>query len=165
MGQGGRAGLALAIGLLATSALASPTDPVLVLDAARSAAGTAGSWVRVDGVLPGDDLVQVAYPLQLVIQEQGTNPRFVRYDLSGGIVEGQSGLLDDGLDPTEAAALLLVGSAAADGAITGLGTGRIEVMLPTGFPSGPAQAQLFVLDDEGAIVSNAIDFTIAGATP
>jgi hypothetical protein len=158
--------LAAASILLASAALASPTDPVLVLDAVRSAAGAGPTWVRIDGILPGDDLVQIPYPLQLVIHEQNASPRFVRYDQSGAVVTGESALLEGGLDPADAEALLAVGTPAPDGAVTHVASGRIEVMLPAGFPAGPAQAQLFVLDGDGAIVSNAVPFTIvAGGAP
>lgn len=158
--------LAAACALVATAAFASPTDPVLVLDAVRSAAGAGPTWVRIDGTLPGDDLVQIPYPLQLVIYEQNASPRFVRYDLSGAVVTGESALLGGGLDPADAEALLSAGAPAPDGAVTHVASGRIEVMLPAGFPAGPAQAQLFVLDDDDAIVSNAVPFTIvAGGAP
>jgi hypothetical protein len=159
------AGLAAAALLVAGAALASPTDPVLVLDAVRSAAGSGAAWVRVDGELPGDDLVQIPYPLQLVVYESAPNPRFVRFDLGVGVVAGQSALLADGLDPAEAAALLAAGAPAADGALLHVGSGRIEVLLPAGFPAGAASVQLFVLDDGEAIVSNAVPFTIPGAAP
>lgn len=139
---------------LATAAAATPTDPTLALTAASAAAGTASRTVRVEGSFQAEDLVQLAYPIQLLVRETTNGTRYVRYDLSGVAVTGDEPALADGLQAGEATALLQEGNADASARVLFLGLGRLDVKLPTGFPGGPAEAVLFVLDEGEVILSN-----------
>jgi len=147
-----RCGLAATLACCAGApALATPTDPTLVLTAAASAAGGAGRVLRVDGSFHAQDLVQLAYPLQVLVRA-GT--LYVRFDLSDGAVIGSAPQLADGLQADEAEALLDEGAPAPDARVLFLGLGRLELALPASFPAGPAEAQLFVIDEGEAILSN-----------
>ena len=86
---------------LASGAFATPTDPTLVLTAAASATGALHRVVRVDGSFHAQDLVQLAYPLQVLVRDRRRT--YVRFDLSAGAVSGTAAALADGLQADEAA--------------------------------------------------------------
>jgi hypothetical protein len=46
-----------------------------------------------------------------------------------------------------------------------VGAGRIEVRLPSSFPIGDAEALLFFVDAEGAVVSNPLSLVIPALVP
>ena len=154
----------LALALLLSPALASgsPTDPVLALTAARSARGAGPILVQLEGSFPGADLVQLAYPLQIVVRETTSGAGYIRFDLAGGAVVGSAAELADGLDPDEALALLAQGTPEPDAQLVHLGLRRLELLLPASFPAGGAEALLFVVDEEEVILSNPIAFEIGG---
>ncbi|MFQ5352506.1 MAG: hypothetical protein ACE5D3_05465, partial [Candidatus Binatia bacterium] len=79
--------------------LAGSTDPVLAIGQIRARPAGAGSVVEVFGTWEFDNLVQVDFPLNVVVS-QGAN--FVRLPAGGLAAESGSfaGLLD-GLDPAE----------------------------------------------------------------
>jgi hypothetical protein len=159
-----RFGRALAIAVLLAPAWASgsPTDPVLALTGAGSARGAGLVLVQLEGSFPGADLVQLNYPLQILIRETSSGSGYVRFDLSGTTVSGSAAELADGLDADEALALLGQGAPAPDAQVVHLGLHRLEVTLPGSFPSGGAAAQLFVVDEGEVILSNPIPFVIGG---
>jgi hypothetical protein len=146
---------------LAEAALATPTDPTLALTAADFAGGAIHRVVRVDGSFQAQDLVQLAYPLQVLIHAGAS---YVRYDLSAGAFTGTAAELADGLQAGEAPGLLTKGTAADDAQVLFLGLGRLEVSLPAAFPSGPAAVQMFVIDEGETVLSNALPVSI-GAAP
>jgi len=154
--------LAMAALLAPASAMGSPTDPVLALTGARSARGTALVLIQLDGSFPGADLVQLAYPLQIVIRETSSGTGYIRFDLSGDAVAGSAAELADGLDSDDALALLGQGTPVSEAQLVHLGLRRLEVTLPASFPSGGAEAQLFVVDEGEVILSNPIPFVIGG---
>lgn len=141
---------------------ATITDPALALSRAAVTSGATARLVHLEGALPDEDLVQLAYPLQLLIWS-GAN--YVRYETGGEPVEGQAPQLADGLDPDEAIALLGHGAPSAGARIAFLGPGRIDVLLPATFPPGEAQAQLFVVEGADVLLSNPIPFAVPGEQP
>jgi hypothetical protein len=146
---------------LAGGALATPTDPTLALTGAGFAGGAIHRVVRVDGSFQAQDLVQLAYPLQVLVHAGAS---YVRYDLSAGAFTGTAAELADGLQAGEAPGLLTKGTAAADAQVLFLGLGRLEVSLPATFPAGPAAVQMFVIDEGETVLSNAVPVSI-GAAP
>ncbi len=153
--------LAVAMGA-ASPGFGGATDPTLALSEVSAESGTSLRLVRLVGVFPSQDLVQLAYPLQVLVRETGTGTGYVRYDLASGAFVGQSADLVDGLDPGEAAALVGEGTAAPDAGVAFLGRDAVEVLLPASFPAGPAEAQVFALDAVGGppILSNAVALTV-----
>lgn len=152
--------LAACLAAAAVPARATPTDPTLALTAATCVTGTALRVLRVDGSFHAQDLVQIAYPLQLLVH---VGASYVRFDLVSGTRTGLAPALADGLSADEAVALLGAGSPAPDGRILFLGAGRLEVALPESFPSGAAEAQLFVVDEGEPVLSNALSVAIGPA--
>ena len=146
-------------------ALASQTDPFLELQEARAISGPTRSVVQLTASFPDQDLVQLAYPLQVLIRVVGAGDDYVRYDLSAGAFVGSSPDLRDGLSADEALALLDEGTAVMDARVTLVGPGRIELQLPQAFPEGAAEAQLFVENEGEAILSNAVPLTIPPRVP
>jgi len=162
-----RASLLAALGAicLASAALATPTDPTLVLTNASAATGVLHRVVRADGSFHAQDLAQIAYPLQILIRETTTGTGYLRFDLGdgGAAVTGNAAALADGLQAGEAAGLLGGGTPAAGAGVLFLGLGRLEVTLPEGFPDGPAEIQLFVIDEGEPILSNAMPLVLEAA--
>ncbi len=141
------------------------TDPILILTRVTADVGASNRIVRLEGVLPAEDLVQLPFPLHVLVRETQLGTGYVRYDLSGGAVSGSSATLIDGLDPGDVAALVLEGSPGPDARVVLLARGRIEVLLPDAFPSGPAEAVLFTIHEGEAILSNPVSFEIEAAAP
>jgi hypothetical protein len=145
--------------------LASITDPILFLQDARASSGSTRSSVQLTGNFPEAALVQIAYPLQVLIYD--ANDFYVRYDLPNGASQGSSVLLQGGgLTPSEAISLSSeAGTPAPDAQVLFVGAGRIEVLLPTSFPIGDAQALLLFVDAGGGVVSNPLSFVIPAHVP
>lgn len=158
-----RTGPALAFvaiaGLFALPSMGTPTEPVLALSRVTSAVGASSRMVRIEGIFPGDDLVQIAYPLQILIR---IGEQYVRYDVVQGAVGGSAPELADGLGSGEVAGLLGAGAPEANARVLFLGPDTIDVLLPAGFPSGAAEAQLFVLHGgTHPVLSNPLPLDIA----
>lgn len=135
-----------------------------MLTNASSATGALHRVVRVDGSFHAQDLAQLAYPLQVLIRETTTGTEYLRFDLSGpSAATGTAAALADGLQANEAAALLGAGAPAAGAEVLFLGLGRLEVTLPAAFPAGPAEIQLFVIDEGQPILSNALPVVLEAA--
>ncbi len=149
----------LVVAATVPTANATGTDPELALHSAVAQTGTTVRVVRLMGYFPADDLVQIPYPLQVVVHEAGGG-QYVRYDLSGAAVSGMAPALADGLDAADALALLGEGAPSPDATVLFLGNSRIEVRLPASFPTGGAVAQLFVLYKGEAILSNPLTFGV-----
>jgi hypothetical protein len=158
-----RAALLVGAFCLAPRALATPTDPTLALTSASAATGALHRAVRVDGSFHAQDLMQIAYPLQLLIRETSAGTGYLRYDLPGTAVTGTSAALADGLQAGEAQALLAGGAPAPGAEVLFLGLGRLEVLLPASFPAGPAEVQLFVIDEGETILSNPLPIVVEDA--
>ncbi|MBW2290735.1 MAG: hypothetical protein JRG94_00335 [Deltaproteobacteria bacterium] len=140
---------------------AGPTDPTLVLSNGLAVSGSS-RLVRLHGVFPGDDLVQVAYPLQLLVRSLVDGTSYVRYELATEVLVGTDPALADGLDPADVPGLLAAGVPSPDGAVVFLSSDQIDVLLPASFPVGGAEAQLFVLEpgETVAILSNALQLQV-----
>jgi len=139
------------------------TDPTLALTGVSVEVGATVRAVRLEGEFPADDLVQLAYPLQILVRETAPGSRYVRYDASLGAFTGVAPELSDGLAPDEALALLGQGSPSSDAKIVFLGSGRIELVLPALFPPGAAEVQLFVVEAGEVVLSNPLPFAVSGS--
>jgi len=157
--------LAVLAALCAVVPIASGTgtDPALALTGVSVEVGATACVVRLEGDFLEDDLVQLAYPLQILIRETALGASYVRYDTSLGAFTDVAPELLDGLAPEEALALLGKGSPSPDATIVFLGSGRIELLLPASFPAGGAEVQLFVVDTGQVILSNPLPFSVSGA--
>ena len=143
--------------VIASAVWASPTDPTLLLDDAVVTSGGSVRQLRVSGEFHFDDLVQVAYPFQLVVV--GTDGAYVRYPMGGGAVAGVAPELLDGIDALEAQALLNGGQPALDAGLLSLRRGAMELTLPGQLPAGPLTVQLYVIESDGVVFSNVLAVT------
>lgn len=144
--------LALAVGPAARATL---TDPVLGLSAARQVLGSMHSHLAFDGTFPFEDLIQLPVPLQILVFDPATGD-YLRMDLASGAFGGTSADLMDGLDAADVPALVASGAPDPDVALVGARPGRIELRAsPQGLPAG-SLAQLFFVDDDGPVLSNAV---------
>ncbi len=155
--------VAIAAIAFASTASGTGTDPELALWRATCDVGDSSRTVRLEGEFPADDLVQLAYPLQVLIRDTGRSPVYVRFDLAAGALNGVAPELADGLDANEAVALLAQGRPIEDAEVLFVGPGRIDILLPAGFPIGPAEVQLFVLEGDSLILSNPFPFVVCGS--
>lgn len=151
------------VGLLALAASAAHgtlTSPELVLSRVDSESGAKGTLVRVEGVFPFDDLVQQAYPLQLFIRSLERPDRFVCFSVPWGVMEGGEKAFEDGLDEDETPLIGRAGAPSKDGRILQVSPRHMRVRLPEKFPSGLAEAQLFVMYNGAPVFSNVYPFEI-----
>jgi len=135
--------LAALLSTAATVGYAANTEPSLALVSAAAARGSSGRvTVTLEGSFSFDDAVQLALPLQIVVAQGG---RTARFDLAGNVT-----LSVDGGAPQPAASPGLVGI-----------TNRIiTLVLPSGFDSGDATAQLLTTYEGKTIASNLLRFTL-----
>jgi hypothetical protein len=151
--------------LVAPGAMGTITDPTLAVTSAVSVSGASARVVQVEGVFPSQALVQVDYPLQLLIRDTGSGTRYVRYDFAGGAVTGVAPELADGLDAGDVFSLLAQGDPAPEARVVFAAPGRIEVLLPASLATSQAEAQRFVGDQGTPFLSNPVPFAVEGLTP
>jgi hypothetical protein len=140
-------------------AVAAITAPELTLERADATRGGSGVLLRLAGSIPQADLVQHPLEIQVLVRGQGS-PSYLRFELPGGVFAGHEPSLGGAL---EAAALpgLVSGSAPAPGpGVLLLAPDRVELMLPSTFPSGPAEAHLFLIYHGEPILSNPAHFVV-----
>ncbi len=160
-----RAFLALSLVLTGTPVAAAITAPPLALSAAHATPTPVGTLLRVEGTFPQPDLVQQPLEIQLLVRNTASGGRFLRYELPVGGFGGIEPLLADGLQGTEIGALLSASSAEPDLRLLLLAPDRIELLLPSDFPSGPAVAQLFLIYRGEPLLSNPVSLEIPGLAP
>ena len=153
---------AMLAGLLALvpgrPARAGFTTPTLVLTEASVAEADGARVATFDAAFDFPNAVQTGYRVSLVVY-QGT--RFVRFPVSGQVMEGTSAILSDGLlADTEVSALFASGSPTATARILQIERDRIAVSLPPDFAAGAASAVLATMPSEGAAVSNTIGLVL-----
>jgi hypothetical protein len=147
-------------------ARSSLTAPTLMLASVESEAGhDGGPLVRVTGEFPFSDLIQGDYPFQLFIRQLEPGTRFLCFSVRWGPMEGDHPLVEKGLDEKEALELGSFAQPTADARFLSLAPGRIEVQLPEDWPTGPAEAQLFVIYEGSPLFSNPLPFEVEEETP
>lgn len=147
-------------------ASAGRTDPDLFVTSVMSATVGSTVLIRFEGALLSQDLIQLSYPLQLVVWEPPPSSAYVRFDVTAGAVRGVAPELDDGMSPADALGLMgATTTPVAGAAVTRIAADGIAVTLPAGVVGGPVQGAAFAIDQGQAIVSNAVAFSIAGAAP
>lgn len=132
---------------------AAITEVELSLSSVRAVPGNGVVLLRFEGGLLGDALVQIDYPLHLVVWERDTGS-YVRFDVAVGAFAGSAPQLVDGLSAAEGLALLAEGTVLPGTKVAYVGEGRIDVLLPAGVLNGPLDAVAFALYEGEALVSN-----------
>ena len=152
----------LGVGLAGPApSIAGSTDPVLVIGEARAGGGSPSRVVELLGAWGFDDILQVTYPLQVVVS-QGT--AFVRYPVGDAPVAGTFAGLADGLTAGELTAFQAAGSLATGASILRLNTHEMTLALPDTFDPGPVDVVLYVtLPGEGTFLSNTAEAVGAGS--
>jgi hypothetical protein len=146
-------------GLRPTPLRAGATDPTLAIGQVRAQPAGSAALVEVMGMFGFDDVVQVTYPLSLVLHHDAS---FVRYPIGSTTESGTLAQLADGLATSEIAALESVGAPEPSAEIVRLEPGRLVVSLPPSLASaGTITAQLYVaIPGEGTFVSNAVTVAV-----
>lgn len=145
-----------------SSASASITTPVLALSRASTATYASEEVLKLDAVFPHAGVIQTTVELWVLVRSLDSGGAFALYTVPGGTSEGSLDLLDDGLQGDDVPALMATGAESFDGQLLFLGVERIDLRLPLALPPGPAEAQLFLFDADGAVLSNAVGFDILG---
>ena len=130
------------LALLSVPAHGSITDPELSLHGAVARTGVT-RVLRVEGRFHTDDILQIAYPVQLLVRSLATGSDYVLYTLGTGSAAGRSDRLSDGLQSTDVPSLLSGGTAAPTATLLGLSRGHVDVRIPLSFPAGASEVQLF----------------------
>ncbi|MFQ5478771.1 MAG: hypothetical protein ACE5E4_09150 [Candidatus Binatia bacterium] len=141
--------------------LAGSTDPVLAIGQIRARPAGAGSVVEVFGTWEFDNLVQVDFPLNVVVS-QGAN--FVRLPAGGLAAESGSfaGLLD-GLDPAELVDLENAGLPESGAELLRVEPHLIKASIPPLIVDGQVSVVVYVvIPGEGSFVSNAVSVSLSG---
>jgi hypothetical protein len=162
-----------ALALAAIGALSLPLDasraaitaPALELIRIQAARGASGVWLRIDGSFPLGDLVQQPRELQVLVRESQESARFVRFYLPRRGYAGESAALLDGFDAEDIAAVAAASQPEPGARLLEIASGRIELLLPATFPSGEAEAHLYLVYRGEPLLSNPLEFTIEGAQP
>ncbi len=163
---GATSALLAAVILLAACpcAHAGLTDPNLAIGRVTATPSGSGSVVDVLGNWEFDALMQVEFPLTLVVS-QGEN--FVRIPVNGqGADSGSLPALIDGLDPSEIADLEAAALPAAQASLLRVEPHRITVSLPALIGDGQVSVEIYVIvPDHGGFVSNRVSVEVAGIDP
>lgn len=139
---------------------AGSTDPTLAIGQVSVRPAGAASVVEVSGIFGFDDLLQVSFPLNLVVF-QGTT--FVRYPVGGAPESGTFAGLGDGLQTDELSALESAGVADPGAELLRLRPQRLLAALPTSIGDGTVTVVLYVeVPGEGSFLSNALQATLTG---
>jgi len=157
--------VAIAILSLPSPGQAAQTDPILAIRTVMGQAAPSGRLLRVEGSFPAADLVQLRYPLQILVRDLASGTGYVRFDLAGTVMGGDFAALADGLSTAEIVPLLAAGTPTPDGRVVFLGPGRIDLLLPSSFVATNAEVQIFVIHQGTPLLSNAVSLSLAGATP
>ncbi|MFQ5514977.1 MAG: hypothetical protein ACE5FG_11125 [Myxococcota bacterium] len=158
--------LAVAVALLVMALTppgprAASTDPTLAIGQVVALRTDAGTLVEIHGILGFDDLLQVSFPLNLVLHQSG---EFVRYPIGGAPQSGSFAGLLDGLETGEIVTLEALGSPEPAAQILRLQPRSLTVLLPASFSVGPLSAVLYVeVSGEGSFLSNAVTVDLSGA--
>ena len=150
---------------ISTHSDAAITAPALSLDHAEATRGESGVLLRLEGSFPQADLVQESRPLQVLVRETTVGAGFVRFDLPGVAYEGAEPALVDGLTPEGVAAILEQTTPSSGARLLLLDRGRVDLLLPAGFPSGPAEAHIFMIYRGDTLLSNPLRFDVEQAQP
>jgi hypothetical protein len=154
------AATAAALASIAQPAMGAFTEPNLLLRSAVLQSADGVRSLQLDGFFHTEDLVQIPYPLHVLVWNAG-GTRFVRYDLGGSVASGDDAALADGFRADEGAAIAAAGAPEPNAELVQVGARQLTLTLPPDFPTGAAQAQLFVADDEeGTVVSNPVGFWV-----
>jgi hypothetical protein len=157
---GGRARALIAALLVAAlppaTADAAGSSPVLMLSAADVFAAPGGErLLSASGAFNFDDLTQISFPAVGLMVAQAT--RFVRYEVSGEVIEATSALAGDGVSFDDLPALLaLTGAAAGPARLVHLNRDELSVVLPGDFAPGPALVLLYAEHDGEIFLSPTI---------
>lgn len=146
-------------------AAAAITAPALVLYSADATAGEGGTLIRLRGQVPEADLVQQAIEIHVLVRELRTGTRFVAFSLPFGGFEGVDPTLADGVDADGVFSLLAAMHPSPTARILELAPDRIELEVPADFPSGRAEALLFLVYEGEPILSNPVYFNVEARLP
>lgn len=139
-------------------AVAGSYDPVLVIGEALSSGVGAPSLLTLAGTWSFDDILQVDFPLNVVVRQGAV---FVRYPVGGSPpVSGSFDGLVDGLTASEVPNFEAAGAPEPQASLVRLTSHQMTLALPPIFSPGPLTVVLYVhLNREGTLLSNVIAST------
>ena len=144
--------VALALAWTCSAAQAGSTNPVLVIGQADASGGATAELVELTGAWGFDDILQVNFPLGIVVSQ---GPVFVRFSPGQAPTSGTFAGLVDGLTTGEIGALEAAGSADSQASLLHLGEHQMTLQLPPVFGPGDVDVVLYVvLPLEGSFLSN-----------
>ena len=148
------------IATLAGPARAGSTGPVAVIGQVRAMPAGDRSMVEVTGMVGFDDVLQINYPLGLVVF-QGTH--FVHFVLGSEPRSGELAALADGLQISDLGALIAAGSPEPAAEVVKLEPNRVLLALPPSIVDGVVRTVLYLsLPGEDTILSNTVSTGLLG---
>ncbi len=154
--------LATAIGAGPELARAGSTDPVLGVGAAVATAAGASAVLEVSGVWAFDDILQVVFPLNVVVSQGST---FARFPVGAAAESGTLAELTDGLAISEITLLEGSGAVDPDASLVRIEHHSMVLALPPIFTDGSLRVVLYVdLPFEDTFISNEVTASLSGIT-
>lgn len=148
------------VGIPVGDARGGATDPVLAIGRLRVVPVGTASIVDLTGAFAFDDMLQVEFPLNLVVYQGST---FVRLPVGGQVQVGDFAGLADGLSVGEIAALESAGQNSSDAEFLRVEPNRLQASLPDLFDDGIITAVVYVeLAGEGGFTSNSVSVSVVG---
>ena len=151
---------AMAVLFLCSPCRAGSTDPELAVGEVTAIPAGDTAVLQVSGTWAFDDILQVDFPLNLVVS-QGTT--FVRYQVGQPARSGNLPGLADGFQVGEIGALEAQGVEDPGARFVLLSAHRIVVVLPPSISDGPLTVTGYVVvPGADAVLSNSVTTTLSG---
>jgi len=155
------AALALTVVLLNPSpGRGGSTTPELAVGEVTISPAGQTSVVEITGTWAFDDIMQVDFPLNIVVSQGST---FVRYEVGAGPESGAFAGLGDGLSVGEIPALEAAGSPDETARFVILSPHRIVLSVPDSIGNGPVTVRAYVVVPDYMVISNPVTATLSGA--
>ncbi|MEM9175083.1 MAG: hypothetical protein AAGC67_07595 [Myxococcota bacterium] len=144
-------------------ARAAGTEPPLAIVKAEAARGESHGWLRLEGTFPSGDLIQQAYPIEVVVREIGDDDGFLWFRPPHETLSGQSTFTALGAAWLET--LAVEGGEDPNSRVLHFGPRSIELQLGPDFSASEGEAVFVVVYEDEPVFSNPMRFVVEETKP